>query len=460
MKIIIVGAGKVGYAIGDLLSGEGHDIVVIDRRPERITQVSNGLDVICAEGNGASFALLSDLDVRDADVLLAVTGQDEVNLICGAVARKMTRGREGEPLHTIARIKDPDYAKYPGMLRECFGVDMVINPDMQAAREIFRVLQFPTAARVENFSGGQIELVEYRVPEGSALNGLPLHQLYKTYKAKVLVCVVERNGEVCIPNGQFVLQTGDRLSITAARSSLQSFFKAVGAYRKAVRSVQILGGSHIAVYLTQQLLEAGVKVTLIEKDRELCERLCQRLPRASVICGDGTKREVLLEEGLKSTDAFVALTGFDENNILTSMYAVSQGVGKVLTKVNEEHLIDMLDDSPLDSFITPKLIVAQQIVRYVRAMQNSMGSNVESLYRLMDGAVEALEFRVREGSRCVGIPLKDLDFRPGTLVAALIREGRSLIPDGSTEIRVGDHAVVVTSIRGLRELDDTLKEGT
>ncbi len=459
MNIILTGAGKVGYAVAERLAREGHDLTVIDQRPERITQISNALDVISVEGNGASFSLLADLNIRNADVLIAATGKDEVNLVCASVARQLSAGRDGEPLHVIARIKAPEYAGHPDMLLDGFGISMVVNPDKEAAREIYRVLRFPSATRVETFSGGKVEMVEFRIPEGSAMDGLPLHQLYKTYKTKVLICVVERNGEICIPNGQFVLHSGDRLSITASRAELHAFFKAVGAYRKAARSVLILGGSHIAVYLTQQLLEVGVKVTIIEKDREICERLCQLLPRASVICGDGTKREVLLEEGLKNNDAFVAVTGFDESNIITAMYAVTQGVGKVAAKVNEEHMIGMLDGSGLDCFITPKQVVAQQIVRYVRALQNSVGSSVERLYQLMDGQVEALEFVVRASSRCVGVPLKDLHFRSGTLVAALIRNGSCIIPDGETTLRENDHAIVVTSSRGLRELDDTLKEG-
>jgi trk system potassium uptake protein TrkA len=360
--------------------------------PDKINRASNELDVICIEGNGASIDLLEEAGVRTADMLIAATGQDEINMICCMAARKL--GTK----YTVARIRNPEYLSQSEFLRETLGLSMAINPDLEAAAEISRILQFPSAARVETFSHGRVDMVTYKIPKDSKLGGMPLRHLSEKFHAKVLVCAVERGEDVFIPNGKYILHSDDRISIAGSQPELRSFFMNSGAYRKPVSSVIIMGGSRIAIYLTKLLTAAGITVTIIERDLKKCEHLAETLPKARIIQGDGTRRDVLIEEGLTNADAFVALSGYDEDNIIISMYASTLGVGKVVTKVNEEHFSEMLGNTSLDCIVVPKLLVAQQITRYVRAMQNSMGSSVETLYRLVDRRVEALEFIVGEGS--------------------------------------------------------------
>ncbi len=451
MKILIVGAGKVGLAITQQLANEGHDISVVDSDAEKLSVVSDMYDVITVEGSGVSFSVLQEAGADRADLLIAATGADETNLVCSVAARHL--GAK----HVVARLKSPEYTRQQDVLREGFGLSAVFNPDREAASEIARVLQFPTAARVETFAGGKAELVEYRIPPSSELDGMPLRELGRLFHAGVLICAVEREGTVTIPNGNFVLRSGDRLNVAGARSALRDFFTRVGAYRESVRSVLILGGSRIAVLLSRQLLSAGIAVTIIEQDRTRCEELCDLLPGVSVICGDGCRQEVLQEEGIGRTDAFVAMTGYDEDNIIVSIYAQDCGVGKVVTKLSDDRFASMLERSGLDCFICPKLLAASEIARYVRAMDNARGSSVETLYRLIDSKVEALEFVAGEKSRCVGRPLKDLKLRDNVLIAAVIRRQEYIVPNGNTVIEPGDRAVVVTTGKGLRDLDAILE---
>ena len=453
MKIIIAGAGKIGRSVAALLADEGHDLTLIDNDSELIADVSNELDVICMEGSATSSEILREAGAADADLLLAATEQDEVNMVCGISARHLgTR-------HVIARIRDPEYLNQTEFLREALGLSVIVNPERECAREISRVLRFPSAVRVDSFSKGSLEIVEHKVPQDSRLDGMQLKNLARELGAKVLVGVVERDDEAVIPNGDFVLHAGDWLSITGTAQELRRFFVAVGQYVRPVRRVMIIGGGRIAVYLTRLLLESNMTVTVVEKDRKRCEDLCDLIPDAHVVCGDATHCDVLKEEGLDSADAFVAVTGEDGDNIVTSLYAKSCGVGKIVAKVNREHFSEILEDSGLDSIVTPKAVVAQQLARYVRAMNNSVGSSMETLYRLADGKVEALEFRISEGSACLGVPLKNLKLKPNVLIAALIRGDKSIIPDGSTVIEPGDHAVIVTKAGWLQDVDDIVEGG-
>ena len=454
MKIIVAGAGKIGHSVAAILSEEGHDITVIDRDSETISQLSNSLDVICVEGNATNPEVLQEAGCLGADLLMAATELDEVNMVCGISARKLgTR-------HVIVRVRDPEYLSQTEFLRSALGIDMLVNPEYRCAKEISRILHFPSAARVDTFSKGSVEIVECRVLSGGKLDGLPLKLLPQQFGAKVLVSVAERDGRALIPNGSFTLQGGDKLSITGSPHELRRFFIATGQYKKPVRKVMIMGGGRIAVYLTRMLLESGMKVTVVEKDRDRCDRLCDLIPGARIVCGDATHSDVLLEDGIQAADAFVALTGDDGDNIITSMYAKSCQVEKIVTKVNREHFSDILERSGLDTVVSPKELVAQQLARYVRAMSNSVGSSMETLYRLADGQVEALEFKVREGAACVGIPLKDLKLKPNILICALIRGRDSIIPDGNTRILPGDHAVLVAAAGGrFDDIDDMVEVG-
>ena len=452
MKIIIAGAGKVGRSVAELLAQEGHDITIIDHDPDTIQNVSNDLDVICVEGSATNPETLREAGAAHADLLLAATEMDETNMICGISARKLGTS------HVIARVRDPEYLHQTEFLREALGLSVIVNPEYECAKEISRTLRFPGAVRVDAFSKGSVEIVEHRIPAGGKLEGVALKELVQRFGAKVLVGVVERGGEGLIPNGNFVLKAGDRLSVTGDTRELRRFFAAIGEYKRPVRRVMVVGGGRVAVYLTRMLQESGLHVTVVERDRERCEALCDLIPEAHVVCGDATRSDVLQEDGIATTDAFVAVTGDDEDNIITALYAKNRGVDKVIVKVNRDYLSEIIENVGLSSVVSPKDIVAQQLARYVRAMSNSMGGSMETLYRLADGKVEALEFKVSEDSACANIPLKDLKLKPNILISAIIRGSKSIIPDGSSRIQPGDHAVIVAPAGKIGNMDAILED--
>ena len=451
MNIIIVGNGKVGYTLAQYLSKDGHDVTVLDKSQQALLRASETLDVMCVRGNGANVKVLIEAGVENADVIIAVTGNDEQNMVCCLAAKQL--GAK----YSIARIRDPEYLNQTEFLREALGLSVIVNPDYECAKEISRILRFPSAVRVDAFSKGSAEIVEHKVAPGSCLDGMQLKDLNRQLGAKVLVGVVERNGEASIPNGLFTLRAGDRLSITGSANELRRFFIACGSYKRPVRRVMIIGGSRTAVYLARMLLDVGMNVVIVERDRARCETLCDLVPKANIVCGDATRSDVLLEDGLGSMDAFVALTGEDGDNVITSMYARDCGVPKIVAKVNREHFSDILENSGLDSIVTPKFLVAQQLARYVRAMDNSLGSRMETLYRLADGQVEALEFKIGADSALVGTPLKDLKLKPNILISAVIRGNRSIIPDGSSVIQPDDHAVIVAKAGRILDVDEILE---
>ena len=451
MKIVIAGTGKVGRTVAAVLSEEENDVTIIDLDPETISQVSNDLDVICVEGNAADPEALRGAGVASADLVVAATEKDEVNMVCGIASRKL--GAK----HVIARIRDPLYLHQVAFLRDAMGLSQIINPEYECAKEISRILRFPGASRVDAFSKGSVEIVEHRIPEKGALDGVALRELGSRFGARVLVALVERDGNALIPNGNTVLHSGDRLSITGSSGELRRFFVAIGEYRRPVRRVMIMGGGRTAVYLTRLLEESGIEVTIVERSRERCDLLCDLVPQAHIVCGDATFSDVLQEDGIATADGFVALAGDDGDNIITSLYARSCKVNKVVTKVNHEHFADILNDSGLDSIVSPKEIVALQLARYVRGLSDSAGSSVETLYRLVDGKVEVLEFQVLEESACVRVPLRELRMRDNILISALIRGSRTILPNGSTVIMPGDHAIVVTAAGRLRSLDEILE---
>ena len=451
MKIVIAGTGKVGRTVAAVLSEEENDVTVIDLDPETVSQVSNDLDVICVEGNAADPEALRGAGVASADLVVAATEKDEVNMVCGIASRKL--GAK----HVIARIRDPLYLHQVSFLRDAMGLSQIINPEYECAKEISRILRFPGASRVDAFSKGSVEIVEHRIPEKGALDGVLLRDLGTRFGARVLVALVEREGNALIPNGNTVLRSGDRLSITGSSRELRRFFVAIGEYKRPVRRVMIMGGGRTAVYLTRLLEDSGIDVTIIERSRERCDLLCDLVPQAHIVCGDATYSDVLQEDGIATTDGFVALTGDDGDNIITSLYARSCRVEKVVTKVNHEHFADILNDSGLDSIVSPKEIVALQLARYVRGLSDSAGSSVETLYRLVDGKVEVLEFQVLEESACVHVPLRELHLRENVLISALIRGSKTILPNGNTVIMPGDHAIVVTAAGRLRSLDEILE---
>ena len=450
MKIIIAGAGKIGYSVASILVNEGHDITVIDKNPDIVSNISNNLDVICVEGSATNSDTLLDAGAAGADLIMAAMRSDEMNMVCGITARKL--GTQ----HVIARIRDTDYLSQTEFLRDALGLSVIVNPELECAREISRILRFPGAIRVDTFASGSAEIVEHRVVSGSRLDGLQLKDMVRTFGAKVLVGVVQRGGDAEIPNGDFVIRSGDLLSLTGDSAELRKFFISAGLYSKPVKNVMIMGGGRIAVHLTKLLQESGMSVTVVEADRARCNDLCELIPSARIVWGDGTLNEVLQEEGISRSDAFVALTGDDGDDIITSMYAKHCGVGRIVVKANREYYSGILESAGLESVVTPKALISQQLARYVRAMDNSAGSSMETLYRLADGKAEALEFKVSEGSRCIGIPLKSLRLRSNLIISSIVRRNQTIIPDGDTVIRPGDHAVVMTRAGWLKNLDSVL----
>lgn len=450
LKIVIAGAGRIGGTVARVLSEEGHDITLIDHDPETIRIASNSMDIICVEGKAADPETLREAGVSEAGLVLAATEKDEVNMVCGIASRKL--GAE----HVIARIRDPRYLHQTEFLRDVLGLSQVVNPEYECAKEISRILRFPGAARVDSFSKGGVEIVEHKIREKSILDGIALKDMQKTIGHKVLVALVERNGNALIPNGDTVLKAGDRLSITGDSRELRRFFVTIGEYKRPVKRVMIIGGGKTTVYLARLLKENNIDVTVVERDRSTCVELCDLIPEAHIVCGDATHSDVLQEDGITDVDGFVSLTGDDGDNIITSLYARSCKVSKVITKVNSEHFADILINSGLDSIVSTKKIVAEQLARYVRAISNSAGSSMETLYRLIDGKVEVLEFKVQEDSACTHQQLRDLNLRPNVLISAIIRGKKTIMPNGSTEILPGDHAIVVTTFNHLHQLDDIL----
>ena len=434
MKIIIVGNGKVGYAIARQLAVEYHDITIVDDDAAALHRADSTLDVMCVEGNGASISVLDAAGVRGADLVIAVTNLDETNLVCCLIAKKL--GAQ----HTIARVRNPEYRRDAGMLKREIGLDMLINPDLGAAQEIARILSFPAA-----FS------------EEDSLAGVSLNDFHRNRLAEVLICAAHRGDDIIIPDGSFVPRSGDKLYMVGTKAELQKMLRGIGRTLQKVKNVSILGGSRITMYLTWELARSNTKVRIVEMKHDKCLRLSAELPGAMIIEGDGTDADLIESENIFETDAFVALTDRDEENLLMALTAQRAGVPKVLTKMTRPNYMDLVQETKLGSIISPKDLTSNQITRYVRALANSQGSTVESLYKMLDGSVEALEFTATASSRSVlDKPLKDLTLKKGVLLAAIARENKIIIPGGLTTIQEGDHVVVVTKSQVFDDLTDIL----
>ena len=402
LKIIIVGCGKVGANLVDQLSKEGHDITVIDKKAEKIQDITNIYDVMGLVGNGASYSTQMEAGIEETDLIIAVTDSDELNLLCCTVAKRVGK------CAAIARVRTPDYSEETGYLREQLGLALIINPELEAAREVARILYLPTALEVNSFAHGQAELVKFKVPEGNLLNGLSLAYLGKNITNDILICAVERNGEVYMPNGDFVLQSGDVVSFVSERHIARDFLKQIGLATRQVKDTMIIGASKAAYYLAKELLNMGISVKIIEKEKENCESLSVKLPKAIIINGDGTDPDILKEEGIETVQSFIPLTGIDEENIMLTLYAKEVSDAKVVTKINRVNYKQVINNLDLGSLVYPKYITSEAIIAYVRAKKNSMGSNIETLYHMFDSRVEAIEFIVEENSKVSGVPIKDL----------------------------------------------------
>ena len=453
MNIIIAGCGKVGRALAEQLSREKHDITVIDRKPEAIQQITNIADVRGVVGNGASFEIQMDAGIDTADLMIAVTDADEVNLLCCLIAKK------AGGCQTIARVRNPVYHHEIHHIKDELGLSMVINPEWAAAMEMARLLRFPSAIDIDTFANGRIELLRFQLEEQNPLCNNKIKDLHMLSRCEVLICIVERGNEVLIPSGEVELKAGDMISVVASPVNASRFFKTIGIETNQVKNTMIIGGGKISFYLAKRLLEMGIQVKIIEKDRDACERLCEILPKAMIINGDGTDRELLAEEGLAKAEGFAALTNMDEENVMLALYAKSMSKAKKITKVNRNTFDTIIGSLNIGSLIYPKHITSETILQYVRAMQNSIGSNVETLYRLVDGNAEALEFVIKGKSEVTDIPLQELQLKPHILVCAINRKGKIIIPKGQDCIQEGDSVGIITKDCGAyKDIRDIMKK--
>ncbi len=453
MKIIIVGCGNVGAALAEQLSSEGHDITVVDTREQLVESVSISSDALGIVGNGASFTVQSEAGVGNADLLIAVTGSDELNLLCCLIARK------AGGCNTIARVSNPVYSEEISFIKEELGLSMIINPQAAAAREMARTLKFPFAQKVDSFAKSRAELIVYRVEEDSTLCGMRLKELPVKLRCNVLIPVVERGEQVIIPDGNFQMQAKDDITIVSTQLNTIEFFKKLGKPTASAREAMIIGGGRTTIYLAKQLIQMGLKVKIIERDEKRCEVLTEMLPKAMIICGDATDKDLLLEEGLAETGTFVANTNFDEENIMLALFAKSLSRAKLITRVHRISYDNIIDKMELGSVIYPKYITAAIIIKYVRAMKNSLGSNIETLYRLNDNRVEALEFYIRENSPIVGVPLSELNLKKNMIIGCITHRGKTAIARGQSIIRAGDTVILITAQTGLHDIRDALAGG-
>ncbi len=451
MNIIIVGCGKVGQNLAEQLAEQKNNITIIDISAQKVNEVCAKYDCNGIVGNGATHAVQEEAGINNADLFIAVTESDELNILCCIIAKKAGN------CQTIARVKNPEYSSETKYLKEELGLAMVINPQSAAAAEISRVLRFPSAIKIDTFAGGKVELVKFRLPEGSPLVGLTVREVVSHLKCDVLICTIERGDDAYIASADFAFEKKDVISLVASPKNAAQFFSKIGYKTSSVKDVIIAGGGETGMYLCGLLREDGIAVKVIEKNEAVCEELCAAFPDITVIHGNAGDQETLLEEGLERAGAFVALTNLDEENILISLLAKSVSRGKLVTKINRFDFSDVIKHLDLDSIIYPKNITSDIIVRYVRAMKNTRGSNVETLYNVIKGKVEASEFIVKENSKITGKPLSELKFKENVIIAAILRKKKVIIPRGGDMIMVGDRVVIVSGVMALHDITDVLE---
>ncbi len=449
MKFIIVGVGKVGETLIKNIVKENHDIIIVDTNKVVVENIVNKYDVrgVCA--SGLERDVLKDAGVETADFFLSCTSHDEMNILCCALAKKLGAKQ------TIARVRDPGYFKEVGKIRDELGIDLAFNPELRAASEIAQILRFPFASKVERFAGGNVVLCEFAIKEDNPIRGLSLREITSKYLCKVLCVLVERKGKIFIPKGDFVLLEDDIISVVASDEELIKFLKNINMYKQAVKSVFIVGGGKISYYLSRELVKNKVSVKIIEVDRTRCEELAGLLPKATIICGDGTEEELLMEENIKGSDAFVALTGVDEENAIISLYAKQLGVSKVVSKVDRDAVYSMSKGLGLDSVVSPRLAIADQITKFVRAQQEDVGGGINTFYTL-GGKAEAIEFTATEKFKKIGVPIKEMNIKKNTLIGGLVRGGEYILPTGNEGIFVGDRVIVITTLGQIKRLSDIL----
>ena len=450
LHIIIVGCGKIGSALLERLSKEGHDITVIDKNSERVQDFANLYDVMGIVGNGASYSVQMDAGIQNADLFIAVTKSDELNLLCCTIAKQVAN------CSTIARVCAPDYSKELGYLQDRLGLAMIINPEHEFAREVARILAMPTALEVNSFAHGRAELIKLKIPEGNMLDGMTIATMGSIIDAKVIICAIEKEGEVYIPSGNFVLHTGDIISVVSSRNDIKAFLETIGFKSKRVKDTMIIGGGKAAYYLAKRLMHMNISVKIIERDRTRCEELSVALPKAIIINGDGTDQELLREEGIDIVESFVPLTGIDEENIILTLHARQLSDTKIVTKINRTSFKDVISSLDLGSIVYPRYITTEAIIAYVRAKTNSQDSNIETLYHMYDHRVEAIEFVVQKGSAVTNIPLRNMTLKKNLVVSCINRNGKIIIPSGDDVIKVNDSVIIVTTNTGFKDIQDIL----
>lgn len=450
MKIIIVGCGKVGYTLAQQLSDEGHDITLIDTNESKLDKALSVLDVQAVTGNGTTFRTQLEAGIKDSDLLIAVTGQDEINLLCCLIAKKSGN------CNTIARVRNPEYFEETDYLREELGLSMAINPEYACADSIAKLIEIPSALDVITFAKGLVNMVQVTVPEGSPIHHMTVHEYATKIHSNTLICALERGHEVIIPDGNTLICSGDNLYIIIPTDEIHHFLSKIGIKSKPIKSVMIIGGGMIAYYLAAKLNKVHLQVKIIEQNFEQCQRLSERLPHTMIINGDASDRQLLLEEGIEDTDAFISLTNLDEENMVLSLFANKVGNAKKVTKIDRVSFEEVIDDMPIGAIACPKNITAKSIIQYVRALENSFGSNIETLYRMLDDRVEALEFHIRQDSKVTNTPLMELELKKNLLICAIIRGKQIITPSGKDEILNGDTVIVVTTNKGLSDFKDIL----
>lgn len=451
MRIIVVGCGNVGFALTEQLSKEGHNLTVIDLKNDKLKRVTDNCDVMGIIGNGATYSVQMEAGIENANLLIAVTDSDEMNLLCCLIAKK------AGGCQTIARVRNPVYSREIGFIKEELGLSMIINPEAAAADDIARLLKFPSAIEVDTFARGRVELFKIRLTHDNILVGCALKDISAKLYCSVLVCIVERDEQVIIPGGNFELCEKDTISVVVSSRNIIQFFKKMGLATGRVHDTMIVGGGSTAYYLARQLLNMGIKVKIVEYDRLRCDELCELLPQAMIVCGDGTDRDVLMEEGIERTQAFVSMTNVDEKNIMLSLFARTVSDAKLITRIHRMSYDNLLSDLDIGSVIYPRYTTAENIVRFVRAMSNSLGSNVETLYKLIGGKAEALEFFIGKNAPVVDIPIQQLNLKPNILIACINHKGNIITPKGNDIMRVGDTVVVITTNTGLYDIRDILR---
>lgn len=451
MKVVIIGAGKVGSSLSYSLSGEGHDVTVVDNNSSALQRIQDSQDVMCVEGDGANAQIQIEANINKAGLLIATTPYDELNILCCLLAKRLGAQR------TISRVRNPVYFKQMHLIRDDLKLSLVINPELTTAAEILRILIFPSAVKVEVFSKGKIELVEHNLNDDTVLDGLTLAEIYRRFRIKFLICTVQRDSKIFIPSGDFILRAGDKINIASSHSNLENFFRTIGALKNKVKTVMIVGGGKICHYLVDQLLTAGMRVKIVEYDMDKCKLLAEHFPKATIINGDGTDQALLDEEGISEVDAFIALTGIDEENIIMSLYAKSNSNAKVITKINRENYCQLAAQIGLDCIISPKGLMAGGLLSFVRSINNTAGSNIEALYHIVDGKAEAIEFKVNshiEG--LINIPLKDIKLKKNILICAIIKKREIIIPNGDDRISLGDSVIVISKDYRFADIEDIL----